>query len=296
MYSIVILAAMSATPETQDFCLKNKGKQQNVGSVAPKQKQIGHPKFSQPNHGGAKGFMGSNLFCSNTGGGNGCNFLGSDLFRCGHGGFGGGCNILDSGLFAKFFRHGERINFIPAQNSGPTGRGVVILGYNNAPQADGAVVVVLMPATGKLIANGQPTEGKGTTRSFQTPVLAVGQEFRYEMQVEIEEDGNTRTLTKQVMVRAGHSTTVDFTEKVNTAVTVTLPAKAKLLVDGTDTLMTGGTHTFNTPVLAKGQAFSYKFRAEIEKDGKMEVVTQDVSFKAGEAVTVDFTTTATVSK
>lgn len=299
MYSIVMLAAMSATPETQDFCCKGKGYQQDYGCVGYQQQNC-NPCYSQQNYGCCKGsFKGCNAFCCNKGGSNGCgygqgnccNFLGCGLC-CGKGGYGGGCNFLGCGLLSKCCGQINWVNGYP----GAYGQGQVILGYNNAPQGAEAVVVVLVPATAKLIANGQPTEGKGTTRSFQTPILTPGQDFRYEMKVEIEEDGQTKTLTQQVMVRAGHRTTVDFTEKVNTAVTVTLPAKAKLLVDGTDTLMTGGTHTFNTPALAKGQPFSYKFQAEIEKDGKMEVVTQDVSFKAGEAVTVDFTKTATVAK
>jgi hypothetical protein len=32
----------------------------------------------------------------------------------------------------------------------------------------------------------------------------------------------------------------------------------------------------------------YEFRAEVEKDGKTEVVSRQVTFKAGEAVTVNF--------
>ena len=295
---------MSAAPETPDFCgLLKKNKQQDYGCVGyGYQQQYCNPNYSQPKYGGGKGtFMGCNLFRCNQGGGSygqghGCNFLGCGLFSkfCGGGGR-GGCNFLGCGLFSKFFGGGGQINWVGGY-PGAYGQGRVILGYGNAPQGAEAEVVVYMPANAKLIANGQATEGNGPSRVFQTPALAAGQDYRYEMKVEIEEDGQTKTVTKQVTVRAGHRTTVDFSEQVNTEVTVTLPAKAKLLVDGTDTLMTGGTHTFTTPALAKGQPFSYKFRAEIERDGKMEVVTQDVSFKAGEAVTVDFTKTATVSK
>lgn len=310
VYSIVMLAAMSAAPETPDFCcLLKKNKQQDNGCVGyGYQQQYG---YSQPNYGGGKGsFMGCNLLCCNKGQGGyghgqggGCNFLGCGLFGkfCGGGrGNGGGCNFLGCGLFGKFCGGGRGQggygDGYGGGYYGQYGQAPVILGYNDAPQGGEAEVVVNMPANAKLIANGQATEGNGSTRSFQTPTLAAGQDFRYEMKVEIEENGQTKTVTKQVTVRAGHRTTVDFSEQVNTEVTVTLPAKAKLLVDGTDTLMTGGTHTFKTPALAKGQAFSYKFRAEIEHDGKMEIVTQDVSFKAGEPVHVDFTKTTTVAK
>jgi len=293
---------MSAAPETPDFCCLLKKKQQpaygcagyyGYPQVPVNPYYAGYPYQGPSNYGGGKG---------------GCNFLGCGLlskfcggrnqgYDPGYGQGGGGCNFLGCGLFSKFCGgRGQGQAGYGAGAYGPYGPAPVIVGYNNAPQGAEAEVVVLMPATGKLIANGQATQGNGASRSFQTPALAAGQDFRYEMKVEIEEDGQTKTVTKQVTVRAGHRTTVDFSERVNTAVTVNLPAKSKLLVDGTDTLMTGGTHTFNTPALSKGQSFSYKFQAEIEKDGKMEVVTQDVSFKAGEAITVDFTKTTTVAK
>jgi len=52
---------------------------------------------------------------------------------------------------------------------------------------------------------------------------------------------------------------------------------------------TGGKHTFQTPELPKGKPFVYEFRAEIEKDGKAETLSQKVTFNAGEPVVVDFT-------
>ena len=74
--------------------------------------------------------------------------------------------------------------------------------------------------------------------------------------------------------------------------TVNLPAKAKLFVDGVPASATGGSLTFRTPELTKGKAFTYEFRAEVEKtDGKSNVQTRSITFKAGEPISVDFTET-----
>lgn len=153
--------------------------------------------------------------------------------------------------------------------------------------ANRAQVVVLAPANAKLFAEGEATALTGTERVFLTPELAAGRDYTYTLKLE----NGTEATTKPIVVRAGHRTVVDFTsraETVSTPVTVNLPAKAKLFVDGVPAAIEGGTRTFRTPELAKGKAFTYEFRAEIEKDGTTEVLNQTVTFTAGEAVTVDF--------
>lgn len=153
--------------------------------------------------------------------------------------------------------------------------------------ANRAQVIVLAPAGAKLFAEGEATSLTGTERVFLTPELATGRDYTYTLKLE----NGTEATTRPIVVRAGHRTVVDFTaraETVSTPVTVNLPAKAKLFVDGVPTAVEGGTRTFRTPELAKGKAFTYEFRAEVDKDGTTEVVSKKVTFTAGEAVTVDF--------
>jgi uncharacterized protein (TIGR03000 family) len=159
--------------------------------------------------------------------------------------------------------------------------------------ANRAQVVVLAPAGAKLFAEGESTSLTGPERVFLTPELSAGRDFQYTLKLE----NGTESTTKQVMVRAGHRTVVDFNgavERVTTPVTVNLPAKAKLFVDGVPAAAAGGTHTFRTPELAKGKAFTYEFRAEVEKDGTTETLSKKVTFTAGEPVTVDFVEPAAV--
>jgi uncharacterized protein (TIGR03000 family) len=178
-----------------------------------------------------------------------------------------------------------------AGSSGSSPNGISVPG---TPEAVGflpvnrAQVVVRVPAEAKLFAEGQSTTLTGTERVFLTPEIAAGRDFQYTLKVETESGSET----KAVVVRAGHRTVVDFTTVSTTAaspVTVNLPAKAKLFVDGVAATATGGTHAFRTPELPKGKPFVYEFRVDVElADGKTESISKKVTFNAGEPVLVDF--------
>ena len=73
----------------------------------------------------------------------------------------------------------------------------------------------------------------------------------------------------------------------NTAkVYVTLPADAKLTIDGTPTVSTSETRLFESPSLTPGKTFFYVLKATVVRDGKTETVTKEVTVRAGEATQV----------
>jgi uncharacterized protein (TIGR03000 family) len=302
MYSIVMVAAMTAAPEAPDFFKKGGGC-----------------------YGGCQGMAAGGCY-----GGGGCFGGGHKLFG-GHG-FGGGCNGCFGGGHKMFGGHG----FLGHKNGGgccggyaapaytgcggyavpgyavPPSPPVVVgagVNYSTLPAtgipeavatlpANRGQVVVRVPIDAKLFADDQATQLTGPERVFLTPDLSAGRDFQYTLKVEYTANGETKSDSKQVVVRAGHRTVIDFAtptaEKATSSVTVTLPEKAKLFVDGVAAATTAGKHTFSTPELPKGKSFVYEFRAELEKDGKTETVNQKVTFNAGEPIVVDFTeTTAT---
>lgn len=167
-----------------------------------------------------------------------------------------------------------------------------------APEAVGSVpatraqVLVTVPANAKLYADGRPTALTGASRNFLTPELTAGRDFQYTLQIEYTVDGQTQSAAKQIVVRAGHRTTVDLTEAevatTTSPVTATLPENAKLFVDEKAVANVGGRMTFRTPELAKGHTYAYLFRAEVVRDGKTDVQTQRVVFTAGEPISIDF--------
>jgi uncharacterized protein (TIGR03000 family) len=300
VYSIVMLAAMSAAPEAPEFCCKKSYGCQSytagcngcAGGSAGNAAQSGGRAGNAAPSGGCAGYASPGYSQGYGGGYGGC---------YGGGGQGGGCCVCGCicKLLSCFCCCGKGGGGYGGCYGGGGGNGggygygygsggAVIAAFQ-APQTNNeAVVVVRVPEDAKLFANGQPTNLSGTERIFATPDLTPGHDFNYTMSVEWTSNGETKTAKQQVTVRAGHRTMVDFTERATSAVTVSLPPNSRLMVDGIDTRMTGGKHTFKTPELSKGQPVSYEFRAEIERAGKMEVLTQKVSFKAGEPIAIDF--------
>jgi len=69
-------------------------------------------------------------------------------------------------------------------------------------------------------------------------------------------------------------------------VVVSLPANAKLSIDGEATKATSATRTFQTPELEPGKTFKYTLKAEIPVGEKTEVVTREIHVRAGEETKV----------
>jgi uncharacterized protein (TIGR03000 family) len=63
---------------------------------------------------------------------------------------------------------------------------------------------------------------------------------------------------------------------------INLPEDARLTVDGEATQSTAATRVLVTPRLPQGRDFSYTLEAEVNRDGIRQVVTQTITFRAGE--------------
>ncbi|MDB5309965.1 MAG: hypothetical protein JWO38_4167 [Gemmataceae bacterium] len=69
-------------------------------------------------------------------------------------------------------------------------------------------------------------------------------------------------------------------------VTVTLPAEARLLFNGTAAGGTGGVRTFATPPLLVDQEYAYELTAEVTLGGVTQKVTERVIIRAGQETKV----------
>jgi uncharacterized protein (TIGR03000 family) len=76
---------------------------------------------------------------------------------------------------------------------------------------------------------------------------------------------------------------------------VSLPENAKLTVDGNATTSTSSERTFVSPPLPQGQTFVYTLRAEVVRDGRTLVETQQVNVRGGEETRVPFNFASTVA-
>lgn len=319
MYSIVMVAAMTAAPATPDFFFHNRGGCSgcyggchgwSTGCTGCCGGWVSHGCCGGWSCGGCCGGWGCHgFFTVRSGCCGGCQgyYTSCQGYSC-YGGLslgGGGISMYGppgtGGYGQHFSPNYSQAGYGFAQGPPipyftPVLAAVPATGVPEAVAtlpATRAQVVVRVPADAKLFADGQATQLSGSERVFLTPDLSGSRDFQYNLKIEYAVNGETKSEAKQVVVRAGHRTVIEFgtpaSEKASSSVTVNMPEKAKLFVDNVETAATAGKHTFQTPELPKGKAFVYEFRAEVEKDGKTETVSQKVTFNAGEPVNVDFT-------
>jgi len=312
MYSIVMLAAMTAAPEAPDFHKKGGG---GGGCTGVYYSCGGCSGGYSYGCGGCTGaYYGCGGCCGGwSRGGYGCHGAVTVYSSCygtcsgcyGGYAYGGGCcggyaTPTYSNVYVAPQTAAPGVPVVPetpikpAKDPKDPKSGIsatdVPIAHNGLP-ANRGQVFVFAPASAKLFADGHATTLTGAERTFQTPELAAGKDFQYTLKIEYNEGTETKSVSRQVLVRAGHRTVVDFTvpdDKASSSITVNLPVKAKLFVDGATTVATGGKHEFCTPELTRGKPYVYQFRAEVERDGKTEVESREVSFRGGETVVVDF--------
>jgi uncharacterized protein (TIGR03000 family) len=157
--------------------------------------------------------------------------------------------------------------------------------------------------------NGTATPRKQIEETFKTPELQVGRTYSYSVVAEAMRNGVKVSRTKEITVRAGENTVVDFVEldKADAVeartpedkskfarLTVALPKNAKLFVNNV-AIKAEGTQTFTTPELAPGKTFYYTVKVELERDGKNVEDKRQVEVVAGKEVKLDFTADTTVT-
>jgi uncharacterized protein (TIGR03000 family) len=169
--------------------------------------------------------------------------------------------------------------------------------YASTPAVRHAEVQVQLPADAKLYVEGQAVDLSTGNRKLVSPNLEPGRDYVYTVKAEAVRDGKTVSQTRQVRVRAGHLSQVDFGQLEEAAaarLTVRMPVDAKLFVDDVLSSLTGKTRSFETPKLEPGQTYAYTLRMEADRDGRTVSESKRVRLAAGKEVTVDFSETTAV--
>lgn len=114
-------------------------------------------------------------------------------------------NWLAGGGYAGYASHGPAgyYNYPLGEHAG-----VGSAGDAAVPAGEEGQVSVTLPADAKLLFNGAAATGTGATRTFRTPALQKGVEYRYVLTAEVVRDGRTERVTETVVVRAGEIATV----------------------------------------------------------------------------------------
>jgi uncharacterized protein (TIGR03000 family) len=77
--------------------------------------------------------------------------------------------------------------------------------------AQTATVDVRVPPNAEVFFDGDATRQRGPERIFQSPPLEPGKKFHYDVKVRFNDNGKMVEQTRQIAVKAGAKTDVDFT-------------------------------------------------------------------------------------
>jgi uncharacterized protein (TIGR03000 family) len=170
----------------------------------------------------------------------------------------------------------------------------------NQPQPDVASMVLNVPAGAEVFVNGDATTSKGATRTFFSRGLLDGEQYKYEVRIKGELDGQPLAETKTVYLTGGTRswlefdaapavessvTAVSFTKAptVETVLRLHLPSDATATVGGNTSEQQGSLRTFRTSKLAPGESWSdYRIVAEVERDGRRLVAEKTLTLTGGE--------------
>lgn len=160
---------------------------------------------------------------------------------------------------------------------------------------DSALLTVSVPNGARILVNGVATRSTGDVRRYVSRNLTPGFDYTYEVKAEMLIDGKPVVQSKTVQLRAGQTARLAFdamdSTAVETALTLHVPADAKVYLAGNETRGSGLVRTFRTTKLADGQTWSdYMVRVVVNENGEDRVKEEMITLRAGDqrALTFDF--------
>lgn len=172
------------------------------------------------------------------------------------------------------------------------------------PRTDSSVLNLVLPEETKVFINDTLTKTQGGRRSYRSPNLKIGEEYKYRVKAVLVRNGKELVRTRLVTMKPGQDETVRFsfaevaeTELLPapmTSLTLRVPDDAKVTLCGTETKRRGTLRTFSTQSLESGKVWKdYTVQVEFERDGKPVVEERTLDMKAGETYSLSFGTQVT---
>ncbi|NBV47166.1 MAG: TIGR03000 domain-containing protein, partial [Planctomycetia bacterium] len=162
-----------------------------------------------------------------------------------------------------------------------------------AVPADGAMLVVRLPADAEVFVNGAKTAATGSLRRYMSRGLAAGREYDFVVKVVTKRDGEPREETKVAALAAGGRSNLDFTVATartakKTSLTLRVPADAKVWLAGNVTVSQGDVRVFETDQLKDGQAWrNYEIRVATLVGGREQVASKTIDLIGGSTVELE---------
>jgi uncharacterized protein (TIGR03000 family) len=137
--------------------------------------------------------------------------------------------------------------------------------------SDEVQLMVNVPASAKVLVNGNATTSVGATRRFVSRDLNPSESYRFEVQATYTMDGKEVTQSRTVIARAGAIEEVTFEgassdDPVETILTLSVPADAKVVLANNATKSDGTSRVFRTKQLKAGEAWE-DYKIEVTHAG-----------------------------
>ncbi len=158
---------------------------------------------------------------------------------------------------------------------------------------DQATLTVRVPVDARVYVNDRPTRSTGTYRQYVSRGLVPGNDYTYEVRVEVARDGRTISEVRTVNLRAGGSqelafrmdrpsATIAARDSAATSLTLHVPESARVVLEGQPTEVTGQMRRFVTRELNEGQRWEdYRVVVEFEQDGRVQTSVKTIDLVAG---------------
>ena len=156
---------------------------------------------------------------------------------------------------------------------------------------DQAILRLQVPEDAKVYINDRLTKTPGTLRSYESNHLVPGQEYFYQVKVEVERNGQRLLRSKLVSLKPGNDQTVAmrFDEPAVTTLALNVPEDAKVTLCGKQTALEGPERTFVTSGLVDGQICEdYTIEVAYQRDGKLVTDIKKIDLVAGDMRTLTF--------
>ena len=158
------------------------------------------------------------------------------------------------------------------------------------PNADAAILSLVLPEEAKVYINGKLTKTTGSLRRYVSRKLSDDREYKYQLKAVLSRNGKEQVRSKLVKMRPGMNKTVrlDFenalSEKaLTTTLSLTVPENAKVKLCGNYTNAKGRIRTFATRSIRDGNVWKdYHVSVEFERDGTTHTEERSLDMVAGE--------------
>jgi uncharacterized protein (TIGR03000 family) len=219
----------------------------------------------------------------------------------GGGSYGGSAAAAYGGEVTSGYSSGMPIESYRVYDETPSMTGGEIIGTPVAPlldstrresvPADGALLIVQVPADAKVFVNGDRTSSTGEVRRFLSRGLEQGRSYEFVVRMSSEQGGAASEQTRVVTVTAGGQSNVSFAASAakpvepTTSLTLRVPSDARVYLAGNPTSSSGEVRQFETSTLKAGQEWkNYEVRVVTVVDGREREISKVINLSAGDRV------------